>query len=355
MRAVIYLCVTAATAYTAVLYRDFYLTCLFAAEVFAAVFSGVALLALRKKLSAELLIPIPVAEKGQCVNVQVRVRNRGWFPAMRVRMRIVCREQFSETQEAFTVNCAVRDRGEALCAAEVSASLCGRVFLTVKSVRVSDFLGIFTIRVPAGQEAYFHVMPKQYPVALLVTEQARRFCGDSDEFDDKKSGDDVSEVFQIREYRGGDRLQRVHWKLSARTDELMVKDYSLPLGCPAVLFLSFQKCGRGDYDRMLSAAISVSAALAREQCRHYIAWYQKDGQRVARVRLEEEEQIYGAIGEIFGAKPYEEPIDLRTLYREQFPGDVWQTDFEFTPQPALIRNGEETLALPEDGETEILV
>lgn len=348
MRAVVYLFVTAATAYTAILYRNFSLTCLFAAEVFMAVFSAVILLSLHKKISAEISIPIPVADRGQKVGVQVRVRNRGWFPAARVRIRTVCRQQFGEEREAFSLNGSVADRGETVLRADVSASFSGRVFLTVRDIRVSDYLGILTLRMPAGQEAYFHVMPEIYDVPLLVSEQAKRFSGDSDIFDEKKSGDDVSEIFQIREYRGGDRMQRVHWKMSARTDELMVKDYSLPLGYPVILFLSFQKSGkrRENFEKMLSAAISVSFALAREQCRHYLAWYQGDEQRIVRVRLENDEQIYGALEAVYGAVPYSEEIDVRELYREQFPGELWMTDLEFTPHLTMIRNGEEQIPLP---------
>ena len=40
-------------------------------------------------------------------------------------------------------------------------------------------------------------------------------------------GYDPSELFDVREFQNGDRLQSVHWKLSARTDELMVKELSL--------------------------------------------------------------------------------------------------------------------------------
>lgn len=177
MRAVVYLFVTAATAYTAILYRNFPLTCLFAAEVFMAVFSAVILLSLYKKISADISIPIPLADRGQKVGVQVRIRNRGWFPAARVRIRTVCRQQFGEERELFSLNGSVADRGETVLRAEVSASYSGRVFLTVKDIRVSDYLGILNLKMPAGQEAYFHVMPEIYDIPVLVSEQARRFSG----------------------------------------------------------------------------------------------------------------------------------------------------------------------------------
>ena len=52
--------------------------------------------------------------------------------------------------------------------------------------------------------------------------------GDSDQHSQKKGGDDGSEVFEVRAYRDGDPLQRVHWKLTAKTGEMLVREFSLP-------------------------------------------------------------------------------------------------------------------------------
>ena len=52
---------------------------------------------------------------------------------------------------------------------------------------------------------------------------------DSDRFSTYKKGDDPSEIFDIREYADGDKIQRIHWKLSSKTGDLMVKEGSLPL------------------------------------------------------------------------------------------------------------------------------
>ncbi len=60
---------------------------------------------------------------------------------------------------------------------------------------------------------------------------------DSDEFSMVKAGFDPSETFAIREYRPGDRIRQVHWKLSEKFDELMVRDYGLPIQNTILLLL----------------------------------------------------------------------------------------------------------------------
>ena len=42
-------------------------------------------------------------------------------------------------------------------------------------------------------------------------------------------GADRTELTEIKEYQIGDGLRDIHWKLSSKTSELMVKDYALPI------------------------------------------------------------------------------------------------------------------------------
>ena len=78
-------------------------------------------------------------------------------------------------------------------------------------------------------------MPQIDEIPVRITDRVRNFFGDSDIYDDIRPGYDPSELFDVREFQNGDRLQSVHWKLSARTDELMVKENSLPKACAVAI------------------------------------------------------------------------------------------------------------------------
>ena len=72
-------------------------------------------------------------------------------------------------------------------------------------------------------------MPKITPVMIEVGLASRYFQGEAEVYDDKTGGAAVSEVFQIRSFQPGDKIQNIHWKLSAKEDELMVRENSLPM------------------------------------------------------------------------------------------------------------------------------
>ena len=68
-------------------------------------------------------------------------------------------------------------------------------------------------------------------------EHTRNFFGEAEIYDDFHPGDDPSEIFGVREFRAGDKMQSIHWKLSAKSDDLLVRENSQPKACPLVFLL----------------------------------------------------------------------------------------------------------------------
>lgn len=50
---------------------------------------------------------------------------------------------------------------------------------------------------------------------------------DSDEYSMRHPGDDPSETFALREYVPGDRVRSIHWKLTEKTGEVIVRQLGL--------------------------------------------------------------------------------------------------------------------------------
>ena len=48
--------------------------------------------------------------------------------------------------------------------------------------------------------------------------------GMSESEESQAKGNDFAEITDVREYRPGDRIKDIHWKLSAKKETLMVKE-----------------------------------------------------------------------------------------------------------------------------------
>ena len=92
---------------------------------------------------------------------------------------------------------------------------------------------------------------------------------EGERYSQKKPGDDPTELFALRDYREGDRLSRIHWKLSQKMGRTLVKELGLPLS-DHLLFLLDLNGGGLEADLLLDALASLSSALTEGE--HATGW-----------------------------------------------------------------------------------
>lgn len=96
---------------------------------------------------------------------------------------------------------------------------CGALTVSAASSVIYDYLGIFSFRLRKAPSAIVRVMPKKEELPL--PEEFRSILARSMR---AKHGGGFSEHHEIRPYRAGDTLNLIHWKLSAKADELMLRE-----------------------------------------------------------------------------------------------------------------------------------
>ncbi len=106
----------------------------------------------------------------------------------------------------------------------VEATMPGMLVLTVSAVQISDYLHFCTIEIPQTIRVQIPIFP--LPAKTELPDTTASAEGEEEIEDTSLRGMPSSEIKEIREYRPGDRLQRIHWKLSAKLDDLFVKELS---------------------------------------------------------------------------------------------------------------------------------
>ena len=149
----------------------------------------------------------------------------------------------------------------------VRSEVRGRFSIGPLSVRISDPFGFVELNRSFTSRATLVVTPQ---VSALPTV---RLSGDW-----SGTGDNRPRAFaaagtedvMVREYRLGDDLRRIHWRSSARADELMVRREEQPHQSRATLLLDTRTSAhRGSgpassFEYAVSAVASIGAHLARE-------------------------------------------------------------------------------------------
>lgn len=111
----------------------------------------------------------------------------------------------------------------------VECDRCGIRTVNFTKIYLFDLLKITKRVIKLKHQLKITVIPKLYYVEENSLDENVDYEIESNTFSENVPGQDPSEIFDVREYREGDRLSRIHWKLSGKLDRLMVKEYSKPM------------------------------------------------------------------------------------------------------------------------------
>lgn len=115
---------------------------------------------------------------------------------------------------------------------------------------------------------------------------------ESNEYSKYYPGDDPSEIFDVHEYAEGDRISRIHWKLTAKSEKTYVKDFSLPISNSICLAANvFAKDGLKSelekYDAVVEAFFSIGSYLSENSVPHNMIWFDEKSKRAEIVTSED--------------------------------------------------------------------
>lgn len=151
---------------------------------------------------------------------------------------------------------------------------CGGLVLQLHKPRVYDFLGLFRFRVRNTAPTTCQVMPA--PITVKAPAQLTQYMARGWR---PKPGGGFAENHEIRPYRPGDNLNQIHWKLSAKTGELMLREAMEPVR--EWILLTMDLCGTpSELDRKFGRLLYLGNWLVAEQSPFQVCVLTGDGLEV---------------------------------------------------------------------------
>lgn len=206
---------------------------------------------------------------------------------------------------------------------------CGNIAITVHKVRIYDYLSIFAWTIGRDFETQnILVLPSLREMYLGKDRWYNETSLDSDRFSLYKKGDDPSEIFDIRSFMDGDKIQRIHWKLSSKTGSLMVKEGSLPLTKVVNIFIDLcvdkheeiknkkkqKKAQYQDMNLLVQGIYSVAMFMIEHAIPQKYIWYDKENDIVQERVVEQEEELLWMFQDLFRCSITHEPEELVMAY-----------------------------------------
>lgn len=241
-------------------------------------------------LAASVLIPAAsilaarlrrkrVLLSAQAKDAALEIQVKGLGPVLSAAGTVFGENRLTGEEAQTDVYFSPRFSGESRKTVKFETAHCGTLRLRAE-IRVQDLFGLWrSAPLPCGEE-FVTLQPELFLPAVILAENSA-VSADSEQYSQTRPGSDPSETFAIREYIPGDPIRQIHWKLSQKTDTLMMRELGLPVISQTLLvFRNLRMQGEAvspeTADTMARAFLSVSHALVSDGTAHTAAFAEND-------------------------------------------------------------------------------
>lgn len=253
-------------------------------------------------IKADFAVQNKTTPKNSSFPVQLCVSNKSIFPIGKAEAHIEYYNIFNNQINEFELLFPVQARNTQRITFQLSSKYCGILKIRSAYIDIYDPLRIFRFRTGKNIQTEIAVMPEIHDVNGAISYTDRE-SEESSVFSENTAGDDPSEIFDLRDYIIGDKLNRIHWKLSSKKDELIVKEYSMPVDVPCMLFLNLKCYEDSEYtlpvfDTLVETLISVSQFMIENERIHTIVYYNAESRDFSEVNITSPEVLSATVRNI---------------------------------------------------------
>ena len=286
-------------------YSWFVLVLAVALPWFSLLVSLLAMLRTRLRMDAPALLT-----RNEAAYVTLRAGN-GFLPQPLCRFRLTITAVM--TGERRSLRQSTQSQGSWYVPLDTSHA--GAYLCQVEKARVFDYLGLFRlpVRAPAPVETVIRPVPRE-PARLpnlrhFLVRQLK-----------PKPGGGFSEEHELRDYRPGDSMREIHWKLSVKTDRTIVREAQEPVR--GLTLLTFDLRGTpGRVDATLEELLWLSQWLLDHDTPHQILWIDPTDCETATASIEAPADLEALLSRLLRT-----PLrpDTPSLEGRTFPRATWR-------------------------------
>ena len=194
---------------------------------------------------------------GDETELQVSLLHRVRYFALNCMLAMEAENVFRESKSLWEISMPVQPGGVSKAVLPLKAEYLGKYHISCKEGKLRDLLGIVEAVIPAESYCEITVLPDISGEKGVDT--SGFLSGMSESEESREKGHDFSEVHDIREYIPGDKLRDIHWKISAKQGELMVKERISVSGSQMVLRIALSQ-EKDISELLLQSAGNVAAS-----------------------------------------------------------------------------------------------
>ncbi len=231
-----------------------------------------------------------------------KINNKTVIPIVDANIYCSYSNLFYEHKENLEISVPIYAKGEQVVRLPVKSEFCGVIDVHIDNVTVWDMLHIWyaTCKVSVNNNIIL------YPVVRegIEVDGNVYVTGNDDTEESYKKGSDFAEISDIREYIPGDSLKDIHWKLSSKKEQLMVKEHITMSSKQIAVFIELYNDDEYILDNIIDVAYSVGSKLIMNNMPFTLYWWSENIHEIKEKVILNIYSVDEMFKEIFYEKPY---------------------------------------------------
>ena len=282
------------------------------------IFSVYSVYKVRSAFSMQLMLPLEPMNKGNEILLRVIAYNPTWFPLLNATVTLNVENTFHGEKGQHTLNFPVRAKKDTEVQYPIVMDYSGRFLVNAKQISFVDLLGICELKMDLNESAECLILPS----GVLRNQEAGHIYinGVTEAMESKEKGYDFSEVSGIREYIPGDKLQNIHWKLSVKKDELMVKERVSVSAMQLHVLVELSNDEQMRVDAVLDLADSITKSFVAQNLPFTVYYYSSNLQELESCYIGNEKERIQWLEMMLYNKCYNEVGMVEQRFLESYAG-----------------------------------
>lgn len=267
-------------------------------------------------------VQISVKEKAKVVDrkqegtLLISVTNQSILPVPKAVLELEVKNSFEQAYTPYSIPVTLVGKQGKDIPLIIKSEHVGVLTVRMKQLVMWDYLQLFFLRKKINAVVKVTATPI-LSSDILAGEDVTKGLEDTNETLMQK-GEDASEIFEIREYQNGDKLHKIHWKLTSKLDQIMVKEFSEEKCKKVTILLDLSSHGSSNplrvMDTLFDVALTLSTQLAMGGIAHKILWYSEREQELCSHTIESLEGVTVALSKAMRNGLNQESVKLEQSY-----------------------------------------
>lgn len=258
----------------------------------------------RNGLTAELMVPAGLS-RGDTAEIKAVFHNSSFFPVAAAFGELNVHNALTGTDLTRSIRCPVSGRGSDEVQVFAEGVETGQMYITLENLSTRDLFGLVQFPSAHRLRRVVLVEPDHIPTEVNVSE-VRETEADSEHFSVLEPGRDVSETFDVRPYVPGDEVRAIHWKLSAKSDDLVIRRFVKPIHYSVVLLVELAETEPSALESCVCYAANFSRGLLDTGVMHTFAWLDGGSEEYCSYNVSSYEELDAAVFRLVCSAPHGE-------------------------------------------------